>query len=83
MFVLLGSKWCGTYRKRIHYKLHQENVAVTKALNSYNCSAFCSIHDTLENLQNYLSETPAKKKKKKKIDAENNTTDEEEMSWKG
>ena len=39
------------------------------------------MHDTLENLQNYLSETPAKKKKKKKkIDAENNTTDEEGMS---
>ena len=79
MFVLLGSKWCGTYRKRIHYKLCPKDVAVTKALNSYNCSACCSIHDTLENLQNYLSETPAKKKKKE-IDAENNTTDEEGMS---
>ena len=61
VFVPLGSKWCDTYRKRTHYNLCQKNSAVIKTLTSYDCSACCPILDTLENLQNHLSETPAKK----------------------
>ena len=60
-FVPLGSTWCDTCRKRTHYNLCLKNSAVIKTLNSYDCSACCSIHDTPENLQNHLSETPARK----------------------
>ena len=81
MYVPLGSKWCDTCRKRTHYNLCQKIVAVIKALTSYNCSACYSIYGTLENLQNQLSETPAKKKKKK--DLENDTTDDKDFHEEG
>ena len=44
------------------------------------CSACCSILDTLENLQNHLSEKPTKKQK---IDLENDTTDDEDFHEEG
>ena len=80
VFVPLCSKWCDTCRKRTHYNLHLKNSAVIKSLNSCDCSACCSIHDTLENLQNHLSETPAKKQK---INLKNDTTDDEDFCEEG
>ena len=58
----------------------QKNSAVIKTLNSYSYSACCSIHDTPENLQNHLSETPAKKQE---IDLENDATDDEDFHEEG
>ena len=78
LFVPLGSKWCDTYRKRTHYNLCQKNSAVIKTLTSYDCSACCPILDTLENLQNHLSETPAKK-----FDLENDTVDDDDFHEEG
>ena len=54
VFASLGSKWCDTCRKRTPYNLCQKNSVVIKTLTPYNCSACCSIHDTLENLKNHL-----------------------------
>ena len=58
----------------------QKNSAVIKTLNSYSYSACCSIHDTPENLQNHLSETPVKKQE---IDLENDATDDEDFHEEG
>ena len=76
VFVPLGSKCCDTCRKRTRTTYVKKNSAVTKTLNSYDCSACCSIHDALENLQNHLSETTAKKQE---IDVENDTSDDEDF----
>ena len=80
VFVPLGSKWCDTCRKKTHYNLCQKNSAVIKTLTFCNCSACCSIHDTLGNLQNHLSETLAKKQKN---DLENGNADDEDFREEG
>ena len=80
LFVPLGSKWCDTCRKKTHYNLCQKNSAVIKTLTFCNCSACCSIHDTLGNLQNHLSETLAKKQKN---DLENGNADDEDFREEG
>ena len=53
--ILVEKKLITTYVKK--------NSAVIKTLTFCNCSACCSIHDTVENLQNHLSETLATKRK--------------------